>query len=55
MLSQKFYLNYRTFDRVMSKYRMVRFLRHRPCEVAIVAMETHTQSLIHRIEIGSWF
>jgi len=30
MLSLKFYLNQRTFDRVMSKYPRVRFFRHRP-------------------------
>jgi len=39
MLSLKFYLNLRTFDRVMPKYRRVRFLdTYR--RVATVAMET---------------
>jgi len=35
MLSLKFYWNWRTFDRVMSKYRRVRFF-----ETHTVAMET---------------
>jgi len=30
MLYLKFYLNYRTVDRVMSKYRRTGILRHRP-------------------------
>jgi len=40
MLSLKFYLNCRTFDRVMSKYRRVRFFCNTDRQVATVAMET---------------
>ena len=41
MLSLKFYLNLKkTFDRVISKYRRVRFFKDTVRQVATVAMET---------------